>query len=308
MKKKYLKYTTKDMHELAKKRGFKFLSEKYDGIITKHLWECSQGHTWKAIPNAIKNGNGCKKCAAAQLRSSIKDAHKIAKNRGFEFVSTEYKGMKKKHKWKCIEGHIWETKTSNIKYGNGCPRCNMLKKSMSEEKCRFAFEQLTGKLFPSTRQKLHGSLELDGYCEELNMAFEYQGEQHYNPQHYFNKKNKSNRTQQDIDKEKRDTCRKENIKLILIPHQLDTNKIIKDIQEKLKNSGIKIKTDIDWNKFKSCSSLLKSIQGKLKKRKILLVSKTYLGSHYKHDFKCLKCNFEWKAVLKDVRDKSGCPK
>ena len=30
-------------------------------------------------------------------------------------------------------------------------------------------------------------MELDGYCEALSLAFEYQGEQHYIAQSYFNK-------------------------------------------------------------------------------------------------------------------------
>jgi len=301
-----LKYTIQDMIDLAQSRGFIFLSDHYKGIATKHLWKCSQGHIWETTPNAIKNGSGCKKCSDTKLRTSIKDAHQIAKTSGFQFISGTYLGMNKKHKWMCKEGHSWEAVTSNIKYGNGCPRCNMFRKSISEEKCRFIFEQLTDKLFPSSRRQLRGKLELDGYCKELNMAFEYQGQQHYNSQHYFAKINKSARTQQDIDAEKELICLKKGIRLILVPHNLDVSKVTKCVQEHLQNLNIDTKTDINWDEFKSRSSLLEKVKAQLVQRGILLVSKAYMGSHHKHDFVCVKCNYTWTAALKDVRDKSGC--
>lgn len=59
-----------------------------------------------------------------------------------------------------------------------------------EPRCREVLEQLFGKQFPKVRPKflmnpipdkqgVHHPLELDGYCEELQLAFEHNGKHHY---------------------------------------------------------------------------------------------------------------------------------
>lgn len=56
------KLTIEDMHRLTKENGGKCLSTKYVHSKTHLLWECSQGHQWKATPNNVKNGSWCPKC------------------------------------------------------------------------------------------------------------------------------------------------------------------------------------------------------------------------------------------------------
>jgi hypothetical protein len=65
---------------------------------------------------------------------------------------------------------------------SGCPHCNLY---YQEEKIRLIFEKLTGKKFPKTRSipwllnsKTKRKYEADGYCADLNIIFEHQGEQH----------------------------------------------------------------------------------------------------------------------------------
>lgn len=59
------KYTIEFMHELAKSKNGKCLSNEYFGMSTKLEWECKDGHRWWAAPNDIKNTTvkiWCKKC------------------------------------------------------------------------------------------------------------------------------------------------------------------------------------------------------------------------------------------------------
>ena len=57
----------------------------------------------------------------------------------------------------------------------------------SEAYVRQLFECAFGRPFIKVRPKFLEGLELDGYCEELKMAFEYDGEQHFKFPNWFHK-------------------------------------------------------------------------------------------------------------------------
>ena len=56
--------TIDDMHVIAEERGGKCLSENYLNTDTKILWECAEGHQWKASPDRIKSGRWCPICSS----------------------------------------------------------------------------------------------------------------------------------------------------------------------------------------------------------------------------------------------------
>jgi hypothetical protein len=60
--------TADDMHQLAAKREFKFLSSAYLGDAKHHRWECQHGHQWAAQPSNIIQGRGCPTCALRRPR------------------------------------------------------------------------------------------------------------------------------------------------------------------------------------------------------------------------------------------------
>lgn len=53
----------------------------------------------------------------------LEDCKRIAKDRGGECLSLEYKNNKYKMLWKCSCGNEWNSRYSDIKKGSWCPRC-----------------------------------------------------------------------------------------------------------------------------------------------------------------------------------------
>ena len=143
------------------------------------------------------------------------------------------------------------------KEGSNQPACTKCKSSIffREAWARFICEQLVGKEFPKKRpdflipRSKRRPLELDGFCESLKLAFEYQGEQHYKP--IGNQTIKDFEDQQIRDKEKKRLCKKEGINLIEIKHANESSEIERQIKEQLKSFGIELSVmSPDWSKFK----------------------------------------------------------
>jgi hypothetical protein len=70
-------------------------------------------------------------------------------------------------------------------------------------------------------------LELDLYCDELKLAIEYQGKQHYVFIPYFHKDNSDFKKQQIRDSIKKELCVKNNVNLITIPYKINSYESIK---------------------------------------------------------------------------------
>lgn len=93
---------------------------------------------------------------------------------------------------------------------------------VSENLVRGYFETLLGHKFPTAhpswlKSKTTGAnLELDGYCPELHLAFEYQGEYHYFPVLPHNK-DKSVEDIQKNDAHKTVVCKRHGVSLIQVP-------------------------------------------------------------------------------------------
>lgn len=112
-----------------------------------------------------------------------------------------------------------------------------------EERCRNIFQKYMRKRFVKIRPewltypKTGRKLELDGYCEELRLGFEYNGAQHYyyNPYHFKNRK--QFRDQVMRDKWKYQRCKELGINIIVIPFDLQEDEIEKHICDQLEKLG-----------------------------------------------------------------------
>ena len=59
----------------AEKRGIICLSDEYNGIEKKLLWQCKYHHEWMASPNDVFNSNsGCPECKRFKTEAKVKFA------------------------------------------------------------------------------------------------------------------------------------------------------------------------------------------------------------------------------------------
>lgn len=180
-------HTIEQMQAFAVSKAGRCLSQVFVNVKENLLWECSEGHQWKAnADNIVNGGKWCPICAGNREKT-LEDMQKLAAERGGQCLSTTYQGVNKKLLWECQEGHSWETIPSVLIRGGWCPECSI---GLGERICRAFFEQLFGFSFNKARPEwLRTSdgyqMELDGYSPLLKIAFEHQGLQHYKHIKYF---------------------------------------------------------------------------------------------------------------------------
>ena len=111
--------------------------------------------------------------------------------------------------------------------------------SKGEKECKRSVEEITQKPFDKCRpdflkNEVTGkNLELDCYNEELKIAIEYNGIQHYEYTPIFHKTRDVFYNTKYRDKMKETLCRKNGVKLVVVPYTVKLQDIKSYIQEKL---------------------------------------------------------------------------
>jgi len=91
-------------------------------------WLCSCGNSHVASSSSVLEGS-CRSCGCLQRETthallSIHTVREAAKNNGFEFVASEYRGCKENHSYRCKENHMFLATHNKITQGRGCPFCS----------------------------------------------------------------------------------------------------------------------------------------------------------------------------------------
>ncbi len=234
---------------------------------------------------------------------TLQQMENIAIQHGGQCLSKKYRNAHQKLKWECRLGHEWLATYANVSRGSWCPFCAV---SYSEEISRFILESLFEKKFKKNRTALCG-LELDGYNSNLNIAFEYQGRQHYEFIPYWHKTRSNFDRQKRRDIAKQELCRIKNISCIIIPYT--TNNLEYFIVNELDKIGHQLSPKIDYSKFKPLKAQIMDrllVIAKQKNGKCL--SKTYLGIHSKITWQCEK-GHEWSATSASIlHSNTWCPR
>jgi hypothetical protein len=184
---------------------------------------------------------------------------------------------------------------------------------MSERICRALLERLTGAPFPKTRPKWlknerGNQMELDGYSTALNLAFEYQGHQHFKPVSVFHSGVADFRKRQRDDEQKRKLCSKHGVRLLEVPFHIPHAKL----QNYLSNALRKIKVNVCHTGHLEIGKLGVWRSGELAKMRSLaisrggkLLSKFYINEITKLEWICGK-GHRWGAKPHDIKRGSWC--
>jgi hypothetical protein len=281
---------------------------------TKLLVECEKGHQWIAFPGHIKKGSWCRKCNGS-FRHELVDIIKLAESRGGKCLSTEYKNDMTNILWQCSENHTWEATPNNIKRNKWCPACSQ---GIGERISRLFFQRIFGfdfiKIRPSWLRSSKGfCLELDGYCKELNLAFEHQGRQHYSKVKFFSKRIS-------YDEEKRILCKQHGITLIEIPEVLNDTKI-KDLKafiiQECERNNVELPSNITqieitpFEIYTYTKNQERRLLAQKAEAKIILKGGTLIETHLSDNglsFKVLcSKNHQWSITNANLNFERWCP-
>jgi hypothetical protein len=238
------------MRALAKSRGGKCLSKEYTNAETDLKWQCGYGHIWLAPAQRVKYyETWCPVCAGSKklILDIVKER---AIERGGKCLSKRYKNNTIKMHFECKERHRFWMQCCAVQRGSWCPRCRI---RVTERIAHEIFNRLFGVQFKKRRPdwlvnpKSGWVLELDGYNEELKLAFEYNGAQHYRAYGGWISKMRV-KQQREKDIVKRKLCKHRGVTLIQIPDTIEKDELANYIIAACKKYNVKIiNPDVDLN-------------------------------------------------------------
>ena len=115
----------------------------------------------------------------------------------------------------CKNKHIWTTSLDSLSQGHWCTKCRYKSEAMAIE----IMEEIMSYKFIKKRPLWLQKLELDGYCESLKLAIEYNGIQHSMYSDFFHKNIRNFESQKARDILKNELCVKHGVTLISVPFQ-----------------------------------------------------------------------------------------
>ena len=298
------------INDFAKTNNGRCLSLSCKNIDDKVELQCQNNHSWQvAARSIIYQKSWCKICAGTELLN-IEIAKDIARQRAGECLSNVYVGANEKLLWRCYFGHTWTaTLNSTRNLHSWCPSCNIY---VGEEITRQLFEILFAEKFKKIRLSIMDDMELDGYCEKLNLAFEYDGNIHYKFMKHIHKTENRFKEIQNRDILKTDLCKKNNITLIRVPYYTKYDDIQQFIIDECQKNEIVVTytNKIDYTTFTDIYKLNETKYNDLKNiiesKNGTILTSSYISNNEPFEVRCSNQHI-WKTCGKNIKDGYWCP-
>ena len=222
--------TTEDLYKDVNNDSIIFLSD-YKGNEKPIMCKCRVcGNEWTTLPKTlVTNKAGCpacgkKKAILGETKTKEELIRQLYEVNPSITILGEYKNTHTKITVQCnICGHIWDGYPANLlNKSAGCPNCNMslgermLLNTLTEIGVEY---QAQYPIYDGVHKK---PLRFDAYGVTNNIAFEYNGEQHYYPVNFSGKgmdhAKKIFELTCERDASKKSYCKQHNIPLIIVPY------------------------------------------------------------------------------------------
>ena len=309
--------------DMANARGGELLTSTYRGNKAPMRWRCAEGHEWDASFGTVVHSRAwCGRCVGTQrdAEEQLAKAKALAISKRGECLSSAYTDNSAPMKWKCERGHQWKAAFySVVQAGTWCPTCSA---GLKERLVRQTLERLFEKPFKKHRPRWLRNpqtgrlMELDGFSQELNLAFEYQGEQHYRVVLPFKMNHGHLDRGRYRDDLKKKLCKEHNVILIEVPFCVTPQELPKWLDNAIK-SRVDTKHLVpvmkDWETLQpdewieSEAYCIDDLKAFANAKGGDCNSRTYLGAREKYQWRCSE-GHEWKAAWDNVNNRgSWCP-
>lgn len=310
--------TLKKLQRVVEEKGGQLLSP-YTLSNEKHRFRCKEGHEWDTLPSSVQRGHWCPYCKGCNGRNpefELETIKRIAAAKGGQCLSEQYVHINHPLRFRCTDGHEWETTPGNVKSGTWCPQCF----NVTEALVRQFFEAVFEVEFPNTapawlQSPNRGRCVLDGYNEQLRMAFEYHGLQHFQHVDYFHKYvkpgSKTLLEQQERDAYVRLACEANDVLLIEVlplPNRFTQAEFIAHVRraiEAKRGSDIPESAIVRYSQLPARASKLQQIKAIAESQGGACLSTKYVSSISKMMFRCAK-GHEFEAIPKTVQKGHWC--
>lgn len=202
-----------DIKKYIESFGYTLLSNSYKNRDEKLSVVCPKGHLFEITYGNFLNGRRCSECYICKKKSE-EEVKNLLNKFNYKLLS-EYKSANSKITVECNFGHNYETTYAKFSVGKRCPKCNI---STGHNRICTYLDKHSIEYEIEYRLKDCNNYRFDVFIPNLNMAIEYDGQQHFEPVDCFGGEEGFRKNlQRDLIKNK--YCKDNNIYLLRISYK-----------------------------------------------------------------------------------------
>ena len=220
-----LRLSEQELTKRCHRAGLQLRSRYLGDSAGRRIRVCcsSCGREWRMLVSSLLRGLGCARCYHRTRSLPEKTVRARLLRRGLQLDGSYSGNSEDVAAVSCRDcGHGWRTRLCTLFNGGRCPSCYPRRFGVSEDEVREIVERITGWKFPPRwpewlKGRSRKPLQLDGYNEAHQVAFEYQGRQHYAARLQFGGEKELAATKL-RDARKRKLCQRHGVLLICVPY------------------------------------------------------------------------------------------